>query len=698
MNAILAVMLASLTGWGLQEQFSGYFGEMTGDDVYVRSGPSRNYYQVTKLDSGKRVRVVGQEGEWLAIESPEGCFSVISKEYVEVSGTGWGRVTGDKVRVYAGSNLVNQFYARQTYLNKSDQVYVLGDFGDRHFKISPPEGVKLFVSAEFVRRLRAEELTSSKVATAPVRTSNPIPVPPSRDHAGQVYSSSDPRRSATSIPSTGTVRVIESSQHTTAPPAVDSSIRYDGTTRIVAADQDSDRGSNIIPIVEADSNIRGHVAESTPSSTPTSGFVVDSSMVVSSGNAHLSGAYDQVGVVSTTEEAGSPGVVGHGDVVPAGTSISSTPSQGYESSYGETGIETGSGVVIETRVLESLRAELDAANDVLAVEMRKPIESRNYGPVRTRFAPLNSQSDDRFVQTYAQRRLAQLDRLEMARNAVLDVRGISTQSVAQVPATSQGAYESPSETDSVESFETHVTSTSQTNTSGGNDESPFQPTTLIHMHDSEQTRRGAQPSQYPAGGMQHSTSTPTVSTPTVVNQEYIIPATGQVGSSSRWNESPGISRTSTYPNTSSPPARMSQVQFPAESNDQTSSSTTYQAHRSMRDPVNPSESYLDAQAALEGTGGSYDAVGELRNSAVFEGTYGLRRFRLVDRGGTTLRTIAYVDIPKGVRFDEARLIGRRVGVRASSRSALSSEVTTVPVLVASEIEMLNGPAPLVSDD
>ena len=36
-------------------------GEVTGNDVYVRSGPSLNHYPVCKLNAGTRIAVVGEE-------------------------------------------------------------------------------------------------------------------------------------------------------------------------------------------------------------------------------------------------------------------------------------------------------------------------------------------------------------------------------------------------------------------------------------------------------------------------------------------------------------------------------------------------------------------------------------------------------------------------------------------------------------
>ena len=58
-------------------------GEVTANDVYVRSGPSLNHYTICKLPAGHRVQIVGDRGDWYEVLPPEGTFSLISSEYVD---------------------------------------------------------------------------------------------------------------------------------------------------------------------------------------------------------------------------------------------------------------------------------------------------------------------------------------------------------------------------------------------------------------------------------------------------------------------------------------------------------------------------------------------------------------------------------------------------------------------------------------
>ena len=42
-------------------------GEVTGTEVNVRSGPSQNYYAVTRLSAGHRVVIIDKRPSWVGI-------------------------------------------------------------------------------------------------------------------------------------------------------------------------------------------------------------------------------------------------------------------------------------------------------------------------------------------------------------------------------------------------------------------------------------------------------------------------------------------------------------------------------------------------------------------------------------------------------------------------------------------------------
>ncbi|MFA7238416.1 MAG: SH3 domain-containing protein, partial [Phycisphaeraceae bacterium] len=79
-----------------------FTGVINNNDVYVRSGASKNYYDVAKLQSGTVVQVRELLYGWYAIDPPPGSFSYVSQAYVQLAADGkTGTVTGDNVRVRA---------------------------------------------------------------------------------------------------------------------------------------------------------------------------------------------------------------------------------------------------------------------------------------------------------------------------------------------------------------------------------------------------------------------------------------------------------------------------------------------------------------------------------------------------------------------------------------------------------------------
>jgi len=133
-----------------------YAAEITGDNVYVRSGPGTNYYNSGKTNKGDKVKVVSRQFSWSCIVPPPGSFSWIYVPYVSIDpdSQGTGIVTGDGVRVYAGSDLVKPIHSTlQLKLDRGEKVRLLGEQKDNYYKIAPPSGAYLWVSTKFTRPL-----------------------------------------------------------------------------------------------------------------------------------------------------------------------------------------------------------------------------------------------------------------------------------------------------------------------------------------------------------------------------------------------------------------------------------------------------------------------------------------------------------------------------------------------------------------
>ncbi|HUU83657.1 MAG TPA: hypothetical protein VM243_09155 [Phycisphaerae bacterium] len=196
------------------QQQPSYVAEVTAGDVYIRSGPSANYYPVIKLDAGSRVTVVDQNGDWLAVEPPDGCYSLIADVYVDAAEGTAGVVNGDNVRVRVGSQLQpEKNYAIQTKLSKGAAVEIIGHLdkiGDSeggYYKIVPPAGAKLWISAEYLTRVPQELLALEAAATsepgivdtgaATIETA--VEGTPSAPQAGDTTASPEPAAPAPSL-------------------------------------------------------------------------------------------------------------------------------------------------------------------------------------------------------------------------------------------------------------------------------------------------------------------------------------------------------------------------------------------------------------------------------------------------------------------------------------------------------------------
>ena len=129
-----------------------FVGEVTGDNVNVRSAPSLNAYVCTKVHRPTQVKVLDRQQGWLKISPPAGCFSMISKQWVQLdAGGSTGTVLGNNVLVRAGGDLrSSNFQEHLKSLNKGDKVSIEGDAGE-FYRIAAPSGVGFWISADYVK-------------------------------------------------------------------------------------------------------------------------------------------------------------------------------------------------------------------------------------------------------------------------------------------------------------------------------------------------------------------------------------------------------------------------------------------------------------------------------------------------------------------------------------------------------------------
>ena len=160
-----------------------YVAEVTGNDVFIRSGPGTQFYQCGKLYAGDRVQVVKSQQGWSAIVPPPGCFSWISMQYVSITlqNPTAGVVTGDNVGVYTGSDTEEAKYStsKQAVLSRGQTVKLLGEEKDDYYKIAPPQGACLWVSSQFLQS--AEKPLAKVPAAEPNIATKPATVKKSGD-------------------------------------------------------------------------------------------------------------------------------------------------------------------------------------------------------------------------------------------------------------------------------------------------------------------------------------------------------------------------------------------------------------------------------------------------------------------------------------------------------------------------------------
>ncbi|MFQ5461462.1 MAG: SH3 domain-containing protein [Phycisphaerae bacterium] len=149
-------------------------GEVIGEDVYIRSGPSMNHYAVCKLGAGDRVAILGERGAWYEISPPKGVFSLISGEYVDTGDNKTGVVNGDNVRVRAGSLLNSSKYTVQTMLSRGADVSIIGVEPDGFLRIVPPSEATLWISRDYLEPIPDERLRLDRSREVGVADVQPV--------------------------------------------------------------------------------------------------------------------------------------------------------------------------------------------------------------------------------------------------------------------------------------------------------------------------------------------------------------------------------------------------------------------------------------------------------------------------------------------------------------------------------------------
>lgn len=157
-----------------------YIAEVIGSDVYLRSGAGTAHYYCGKVNTPQRVTVTKHQQGWSEIIPPEGTFSWISKDFVDLGkiNPGIGLVNGNGVRVWAGSDYVEPMrsISLQVKLNKGDIVKLIDpglQKGD-YYKIVPPPGAHLWISSKLLKYIGPRPIPKLMITPEPMVDVKPV--------------------------------------------------------------------------------------------------------------------------------------------------------------------------------------------------------------------------------------------------------------------------------------------------------------------------------------------------------------------------------------------------------------------------------------------------------------------------------------------------------------------------------------------
>src|SRR5215472_16751951 len=129
-----------------EERQFPYTAYANSDDVYIRSGPGKNYYPTEKLSRGQAVEIYRHDpGGWYAIRPPQGSFSWVPARLLQPTTGHLATVNGDRVVSRVGSRFSDVRDVIQVRLDRGEEVEILeiktlttGGQSEQWCKIAPP--------------------------------------------------------------------------------------------------------------------------------------------------------------------------------------------------------------------------------------------------------------------------------------------------------------------------------------------------------------------------------------------------------------------------------------------------------------------------------------------------------------------------------------------------------------------------------
>lgn len=170
-----AVCIAALN---LQAQLptTPYRVHVVGEDAVIHSGPSSNFYGTDRLPPGATVDVYRNDpGGWMAIRPPEGSFSLVQLDELELLENGLARINVDKAVAWVGTRLsAVKKPMWQVRLRRGEVVDVLGIVDRQKYELGQeePDWVQIKPPAGEFRWIAATNLDLRN--SEPIKTTEPI--------------------------------------------------------------------------------------------------------------------------------------------------------------------------------------------------------------------------------------------------------------------------------------------------------------------------------------------------------------------------------------------------------------------------------------------------------------------------------------------------------------------------------------------
>ncbi len=164
-RSLCMLALATTTCVAARADDLPYTARVNADDVYVRSGPGRNYYPTEKLNQGDMVEVYRHDpGGWLAIRPTPGSFTWVSQRHLDPERDGLASVNSDRVVARVGSTFSDVRDVIQVRLERGEKVELLEppQPDSPWCKIAPPAGEFRWVFSKYVDRKLPADIAAGR--------------------------------------------------------------------------------------------------------------------------------------------------------------------------------------------------------------------------------------------------------------------------------------------------------------------------------------------------------------------------------------------------------------------------------------------------------------------------------------------------------------------------------------------------------